>query len=673
MAENDFGESAKAKFFFEKARKAAKNNDFDSAIDMYIEGLRRDPDAVEDGHIELREVALVRHDKGGQKPPREEVRERLQGNTSLEQMLNAEYLLAKDPTHLPYAEAVLKAAVGGGYKKSAKWIADLVFLANNNARRPALQIYLTLKDSYAAIGRFDRALAACECAMKLRPNDKELGNERKRLSEQLSTAEKDDEKLAGVGKAAGIGEIPQAYQTEDGIALAKAKSFFDRAGQVAEIEDFDYAINLYLQGLRHNPEELVDGHLALYELALRRRSKKGKKPSMMERVKQLTGRSPLERMLNSECLFAKDPSHLPYAESMLKAAVAGGYTQTARWIADLAFQTNNAAKKPSLHTYILLKDSYRELGQFDRALAACRCAARLKPQDGDLTDEVKDLTAEVTVARGKYDQEGDFRKSIKDREGQDRLHAQEAVVKTVDYRTLAVQEARKALARDADLPRNIFDLAQALSDLENDKADQEAIQLLENAYKTKSDFSFRQRAGLIIIKQLRRKIKEGKESLESKGEDVKLKAKIASLSAQLNNVELLHYRACVENYPTDLQAKYEYGLRLVRNKQYDEAIPFFQEAQRDPRHKISAMDKIGLCFFMKGWFADAVDVFIQAIEAYRIKDDSTAKELRYNLARAYQEQGDSEKALEIYRKIAQLDFAFKDVRRRIDQLRNLDK
>jgi tetratricopeptide (TPR) repeat protein len=320
-----------------------------------------------------------------------------------------------------------------------------------------------------------------------------------------------------------------------------------------------------------------------------------------------------------------------------------------------------------------LKDSYRELGQFDRALAACRCAARLKPQDGDLTDEVKDLTAEVTVARGKYDQEGDFRKSIKDREGQDRLHAQEAVVKTVDYRTLAVQEARKALARDADLPRNIFDLAQALSDLENDKADQEAIQLLENAYKTKSDFSFRQRAGLIIIKQLRRKIKEGKESLESKGEDVKLKAKIASLSAQLNNVELLHYRACVENYPTDLQAKYEYGLRLVRNKQYDEAIPFFQEAQRDPRHKISAMDKIGLCFFMKGWFADAVDVFIQAIEAYRIKDDSTAKELRYNLARAYQEQGDSEKALEIYRKIAQLDFAFKDVRRRIDQLRNLDK
>ena len=95
----------------------------------------------------------------------------------------------------------------------------------------------------------------------------------------------------------------------------------------------------------------------------------------------------------------------------------------------------------------------------------------------------------------------------------------------------------------------------------------------------------------------------------------------------------------------------------------------FQEAQRDPRHKISAMDKIGLCFFMKGWFTDAIDIFARAIDSYEIKDDSVAKELRYNLARSYQEQGDTEKAMELYHRIAQLDFAYKDVRRQIDKLR----
>jgi tetratricopeptide (TPR) repeat protein len=126
----------------------------------------------------------------------------------------------------------------------------------------------------------------------------------------------------------------------------------------------------------------------------------------------------------------------------------------------------------------------------------------------------------------------------------------------------------------------------------------------------------------------------------------------------------------VANYPTDLQAKFEYGSRLIRNKKFDEAIPLFQEAQKDPRHKISSMDKIGLCFFYKGWYADAIDIFTQAIDAYEIKDDGVAKDLRYNLARSYEQQGNKEKSLEIYRKIAQLDFGYRDVRQRVDKLRS---
>ena len=145
------------------------------------------------------------------------------------------------------------------------------------------------------------------------------------------------------------------------------------------------------------------------------------------------------------------------------------------------------------------------------------------------------------------------------------------------------------------------------------------------------------------------------------------------LAAQLNGTELQHYQLCVQNYPTDPQLKYEYGLRLLRNKKYNEAIPVLQEAQKDPRRKIVALDKIGFCFFMKGWFADAIDVFKQAIDSYEITDDSVAKELRYNLARSYEENGNTKEALELYRKIAQLDFAYKDVSRRVDKLRETKK
>jgi len=682
MPEKDISQVlAKARDFFERAREAAERSDYDFAIDMYIDGLRCVPDAVQDGHIKLRELALQRQRVGGPKPSAAEVTERLGSETALEQMLGAEYLLAKDPGHLPYAEAILKAAAAGGYKETAKWIADLVFLANNNAKKPSLQIYLLLKDSYAAIGQLDRAAAACRSAVKLKPEDRDLVAEFKNLSAKLTVAGGKSDQVdivnTHVDRLSAVEETMKENRLEavpegidDGQLSAKAEAFFERARKVAETDNFDYSIDMYLEGLRRAPDALREGHIPLCELALRRQGKGGKKPSMLEKVKRLRGKTALEQMLSAEYLFAKAPDHLPYAEAMLKAAVAGGYRKTASWIANFVFQENNASKKPSLQTYLLLKDSYAALGEFDRALAACQRAYRLKPEDGEIADEFQRLSAELTVSRGKYDQEGDFRQSIKDRESQEKLQAQESVIKSEDYRRSAVKEARKAMAQDPNLPRNIFNLAEALSDLRNDKDENEAIKLLEDTYGAKKDFSFKERAGQLRIKQLKRKKREAEKTLEAKHGDVQAESEVAELSAQLNDAELEHYRLCVENYPTDLRAKYEYGVRLLRDKKYDEAIPLFQEAQRDPRHKISAMDKIGLCFFMKGWFTDAIEVFTRAIDSYAIKDDSIAKELRYNLARSYQEQGDTEEAMELYRKIAQLDFAYKDVRQQIDKLRS---
>ncbi len=457
---------------------------------------------------------------------------------------------------------------------------------------------------------------------------------------------------------------------EDNQVSAKAKAFFQKAEKVAETKNFDYAIDLYIEGLHYDPEALEQGHLPLCELALQRQGAGRKKPSMVEKVKHLGGKTSLEQMLNAEYLFAKDPDNLPYAKAMLKAAVAGGYNKTAHWIANLIFQMNNAAVKPSLQIYLLLKDSYAAIGEFDKAVAACQHAVRQKPNDKELADEYKNLSAELTMARGKYDSEGDFRNSIKDRESQEKLHAQAGVVKTEDYRAMAVEDARRKIAQNPDLPANIFELADVLSDLENDKDENDAIALLEHTYEAKSDFSFKQRAGQIRIKQLRRKIRQAKSALETNPNDEQTMVELEKLSEKLNNTELEHYKLCMQNYPTDLRAKFEYALRLVRNEQYNEAIPLFQEAQKNPRRKIASMNQIGFCFFNKGWLPDAIDVYTKAINSYELKDDAVGKELRYNLARAYEEQGDMQKALDVYRKIAQADFAYKDVSQRVEKLRN---
>ena len=77
-----------ARVFFERARQAAQGGDFDGAIDAYLEGLRRAPDAVQEGHVELRVVALRRQRGNGVKPTDEEVRRRLaEGGSPLRRKL----------------------------------------------------------------------------------------------------------------------------------------------------------------------------------------------------------------------------------------------------------------------------------------------------------------------------------------------------------------------------------------------------------------------------------------------------------------------------------------------------------------------------------------------------------------------------------------------------------
>jgi len=451
---------------------------------------------------------------------------------------------------------------------------------------------------------------------------------------------------------------------------AKATAFFDRAQQASAKGNFDYAIDMYLEGLRCAPDALQEGHIPLRNLALQRKEKKGKKPSMVEKVKLLQGKNPVEKMVNAEYLFAKDPDNLSYGEALLKAAAEAKLPQTTLWIADIIFQANNTAKKPSVKTYLLLKDSYAAIGMFDRAMAACRKAAQLKPQDGNLNDELQRLSAELTVSRGKYDQAGDFRKSIKNRQAQEKLQAQDAVVKSESYRLSELEEARKLYQENPNEQKNILKLVEALVDQQQDESDEEAVQLLEKAFQQNHDFSYKQQAGVIRIKNIKRKIRTIRNALEKKPDDRQLKDRIVKLAEQLNEVELEHYRQCVQNYPTDQGVKYEYASRLIKNKNFDDAIPLFQEAKRDPKYKIPSMSKIGLCFFLKGWYPDAIDVFKQAIDSYEHQEDSVAKELKYNLGRAYEEKGDTEQALETYRRIAQLDFGYRDVRQRVDKLRS---
>ncbi|MHC4126235.1 MAG: hypothetical protein ACYSRR_07265, partial [Planctomycetota bacterium] len=78
--------------------------------------------------------------------------------------------------------------------------------------------------------------------------------------------------------------------------LVRAAAFFERAKAVAAEGNFNYAIDMYLEGLRCVPDALEEGHIPLCELAFHRQGQGGKKPSMVEKFRRLSGKSPLEEL-----------------------------------------------------------------------------------------------------------------------------------------------------------------------------------------------------------------------------------------------------------------------------------------------------------------------------------------------------------------------------------------
>jgi tetratricopeptide (TPR) repeat protein len=452
--------------------------------------------------------------------------------------------------------------------------------------------------------------------------------------------------------------------------LEKAKAFFTRAEEVAATDNFDYAIDLYLDGLKQSPDALEDGHAPLRKLALIRQGKGGKKPSMMDQYKHSGGKTPIEQLVNAAYLLAKDPDNLVYAEKVLKACVAGKCRRTGEWIAQLIFDANRANHKPSFAAYVLLKDCYKQMGFYTQAVTCCQLALELKPQDDTLHNELRDLSANMTMEKGKYGKTTDFRESIKNKDYQDRLQSQDNIVKSEDIKQRTLSEARRQFQQAPTSTTNILQLAEALTDMATEPAYTEAIDLLNQSYAKTKDFTFQRKMFELEIKGLQTSLRRIQESLHGKPAEGDKARELAHLTSQLDQKELDYYRNCVDNYPTDMRFKYEYGRCLIKAKQFDQAIPMFQDSRNDPRLKALSMDKMGLCFLLKGWHEDAIDIFNDALKECQVQDSAITKDIRYNLARAYEANNQTSKAIEFYRKLAQTDFSYKDVSQRLDKLRN---
>lgn len=134
---------AKARKFFEHAKKAEVQRNYDYAIKLYTDGLAIWPDAVEEGLKPLRVVAAMRKLEGGK--PAGFLAGRKLSTSSKDQrknLNNALHLYGLDPGSIPHMEQILELAARNMVYRVAWWIAPVLVEAyDTSGKKLAMSHY----------------------------------------------------------------------------------------------------------------------------------------------------------------------------------------------------------------------------------------------------------------------------------------------------------------------------------------------------------------------------------------------------------------------------------------------------------------------------------------------------------------------------------------------------
>ena len=474
----------------------------------------------------------------------------------------------------------------------------------------------------------------------------------------------------------------------------KAKKFFDHARAVAQSSNHDYAVDCYINGLRHELDDM-DSHRALREAALKRKAAGGKAAAMTEKLKK-GGKVVLDKLLHAEMLASKDPLNPALLVDVMALGVEADTVEQeidlaplAYWFGELTLEANQTAKSPNKTIFIKVRDLFVKIQAFAKAVEACKFALRLDQDNPILQQDLKNLEAEQTMQEGRYaetaDQEGGFRNFVKDADKQRQLEQEDAITKTASAADEMIQRQRAEYEKDPQDLDKLGKLVAALTNKETDAAEKEAIELLQNAFERTDQYRYKMRIGDIRIKQMNRRLRQIQARLKANPNDAEARAMGQKLVQHKVRFELEEFTERVKHYPTDLGLQFEMGKRQFALHQYDDAIAAFQQAKLDPKHRVTSLYFLGQCYAEREWFEEAVDTLNQGIEAHASNDDRLAMELRYQLILALKHlssksvsegqlpeaMAKAKEAQKVASQVLQTDINFRDIRKQMDDIRKL--
>lgn len=455
------------------------------------------------------------------------------------------------------------------------------------------------------------------------------------------------------------------------LSPEKAKRFFEVARNRHDVESYDYAMNMWLNGLRFDPGN-VDGIKGFTASAAGHVNKTGDKGPSKDLEAVVNGRTPVHKYLGQLLTWGFSPTEPERAVRATVAASDLGLREAALYMGTPALKLVMNDKRPRKDQFIRLMQVFEKNEAFDLAVVAGDGAVKVDPSDAKLSADLRNMAARSTMNKGGYSQSGEaggFRGNVKDLDKQRKLEEEERIGKTDDVHDRVVNNAKaEYTANPGDRP-TIVRYVKALMDRGRDGDEDAAHAVLTKAYGETQEFRFRQTAGELRMKQGRRKLRELEAQMKANASDAVVKAAFVEAEQKQTALEISEYELLTTQYPTDLKMKYELGKRYFVAGRHTDAIGQFQQAKLDGKMKNDVLLMLGQCFEQIDWSDEAIETYRQALDGYGDPNDTLGLELRYHLVLCLKKRAENEKDLasaeeadKLASAIAMHNIGYKDIR-----------
>ena len=447
----------------------------------------------------------------------------------------------------------------------------------------------------------------------------------------------------------------------------EARGLFTRGHDALQRDNFDYAIEMFNQVLLKEP--------GLHECRKMLRTAQAKKAGsgggffkkmlnsassspMVAKGEMALRKNPAEALSIAEQILNGDPNNSAAHRLIVKACAAMEMPHTAVMSLEILFRNSPKDKEIAIDFANALAQT-GDPKRGERILAGLHDAY---PNDNDLHQALKDLSARKTLDEGGYDAladgTGSYRDILKDKEEAQLLEQQNKVEKSENTTDKLIKEYEGRLNNE---PNNLK-LIRSLAELYAQKK-QFDVALSYYERLKKSDLGNDASLDKAISDTVAKKLDYQVAQLDTTAPDYAEKA--ALLQAEKQAYQIAECLKRVERFPTDLQIRFEMGLLYFQAGKISEAIGEFQKAQNNPHRRIASMNYLAQCFAKRKMFDMAARRLQDAIKEKPVLDEEK-KELIYNLGTVLESMGKKDEALEQFKVIYEVDINYRDIAAKVD-------